>query len=79
MNIGKIIVSESLMLDWLKYEGGHIRAIVTPFNSDANFGTIEIIIEHPDMPELKEGYPVGVVTPSYVTDYPSMKVTRVKS
>ena len=79
MNVGIIELSQKLLLDFLQYPKGKIRAVNIPTN---RAGIIEIQIEHPEMPLAKEGYHVPVVTPRYIThqDVLGHKVTiREKS
>jgi hypothetical protein len=62
--VGKLIVSEDLILKWLDYaDGGTIRRIGL---SDWE-NRIEITIEHPDMPEVRDGDAIQVVNPRYIT------------
>jgi hypothetical protein len=59
---GKIVISEELILTWLDYVGGRIRYV----GLNEIPGTVEIVIEHEDMPELNEGDNVPEVAPLYI-------------
>lgn len=60
MNIGRIKVQPELLMDWLQFQGG----IVQGAGIDDR-GMLCFDIEHPEMPEVKEGGTVSVVTPVY--------------
>lgn len=62
MNVGKILISEELLLKLLDYypEG----KIVNIYKGE-RFGKVEIVICHPDMPEILEGDMIGLVCPTY--------------
>ena len=63
MNIGKMQISEELLLKFLDFDGGVIRTIrVNPDRPNI----IDIYIEHPDMPEVEEGNVIPEVCPSYI-------------
>lgn len=71
--IGKILISEELLLRWLDfYGGGSIRNIGLSDSKVVGVGVIEIVIEHPDMPEVGEGDSVMVVNPLYLTTQDAM-------
>jgi hypothetical protein len=62
-NIGKIIISDTLLLQILDFnDGGIIRRV-----NAGRFGEIEIEIEHPDMPEVNKGDDTPIVKPIYTT------------
>jgi len=58
-----VTIDESLILQWLRFEGGRILNIRT--NPAVN-RHIEVVVEHPDMPEVEEGKPYERVCPSYI-------------
>jgi len=51
MKIGKVFIGNELILKWLQLEGGCIRMAYFNFENDS----IELIIEHPAMPEHNPG------------------------
>ena len=61
MGEGKIIIGDQYLLDWLKLEGGIIREIRYSYEAK----TIEIIIEHPEIPECKEGESITIIALEY--------------
>ncbi len=61
--IGMIHLSNSLLLKMLDfYPEGRIVGIMQNPN-----GYIEIVIEHPDMPEVQDGNAIPIVFPIYIT------------
>jgi len=74
MRAGKILISEKLLMAWLDYEGGRLR--------DAGLcdipGTLEITVEHDDMPELDERVAAMPVHPTYITETAVIKRYRDK-
>lgn len=67
MNVGRIPVSEKLILKWLDFDGGEIINIYRE-----KVGILELVISHPDMPEVQEGGIVPPVIPLYVTTTDSL-------
>jgi len=61
MNIGKMLISEQMLLDWIKFPGGKIEGI--EYNRWMNEITATII--HPEMPEVEECQPIPTVCPQY--------------
>jgi hypothetical protein len=59
--IGKVIVSERNILNWLGYDGGRVSHI----GQSEDFLGIFVIVEHPDMPEMKPGMHYMIVTAPY--------------
>ena len=76
---GKIDISSELLLKWLQFEGGKI--IGTRLSRTLN-EVVEIIIEHPEMPEVQEGEPFRTVHSSYIGHYGDnnklLSITREK-
>lgn len=70
--VGKIIVSEELLLKMFDFYPGKIRRI-----NLGRWNEVEVIIEHPDMPEVKEGEPIPDVMPLYMVNQDALghKVT----
>jgi len=62
-NVGIIELSQQLLLKFLQYPDGVIRAIDIPPD---RVGIIRIQLEHPEMPEFREGDYIPVITPVYV-------------
>lgn len=60
MHIGRVEVVPEMLLEWLKFEGGVIQGCGVNEN-----GTVCFDIEHPEMPEVKEGGSVPTVTLVY--------------
>ncbi len=71
---GIITIDQRVILDWLQFQGGRIRAAELNLMT----GSLRLCIEHPDMPEVETGWAIKEVHPIYSIDYPSGKVTRVK-
>lgn len=78
--VGKIQISESILLDWLQFPKGKIRGIY--FDEMSSLGTITIILQDKEMPVVKEGNCIPVITPSYKATFNKRgritKVTREK-
>lgn len=66
-NAGKIRISTRLLLDWLQFESGCIVGA----NLDASARTVDLFIEHPDLPEVKEGDALPEVNISVTQNYDS--------
>jgi len=61
-NVGKFSISEKLILQWLQLDGGKIKRIeYAPWPEAWNF-----IVEHPEMPEVKEGDAIPQISLSFV-------------
>jgi len=60
-----VTIDESLLLQWLQFRGGRILNIQ---RSPAVNG-IEVVVEHPDMPEVEEGKPYDRMCPFYEYHY----------
>jgi hypothetical protein len=56
----KMEVTPELLLEWLKFDGGVIRGIRLAENDN-----IELIIEHKDMPDWRQGDSLPEVRPLY--------------
>ena len=66
MKLGKVSVTNELLLAWLQFEGGRIVDI----RSDSNkVGVLDILIQHPEMPEYIEGDYIVSVHPMYTTEW----------
>ena len=59
---GKVKISQKALLDWLQFEGGEIHQA----SIHEVFGDVELIIEHPDLPEYQLGDCLQTVTPNYI-------------
>lgn len=65
-NAGIITVSKKNLLKWLDFEGGTIHRIQQ--NPDYwRPDDIEIVIEHPDLPEVADNYVLSRVLPLYTS------------
>ena len=51
LHVGRIRVSQKVLLDWLQFEGGKIRQV----SIHEAFGDIKFVIEHPDLPQYHVG------------------------
>jgi len=65
-------VAPELLLEWLKFEGGIIREIRL-----ARTDNVEIVIEHEDMPDWRQGDSLDHVRPQYQIEYPSNTIVRL--
>jgi len=65
MHIGKMQIASTLLLKWLHFEGGEIRAARL---SPDMASIVELIIEHPEIPEVLESKLIPIVTPEYITN-----------
>ena len=61
MKKGQILIAQELLLDWLRFQQGHILGVTWDYDQQV----LRIAIEHPDMPETEEGQPYPIVTPAY--------------
>lgn len=67
MKRGIVRISPKLLLELFQYENGTvIDARMNHFNGS---GTIELLIEHEDMPEVQEGEEVRIIAPSYTRTF----------
>jgi hypothetical protein len=74
---GIIQITPELLLEWLQFDGGKI--IDARVNNWECAGNIELILEHPEMPEVREGDALRIVTSNYITYYNKRgKVTSIK-
>jgi hypothetical protein len=63
VHAGKVRIAEELLLKWLDlYPDGKIREVKLD-----DWGTVGLVIEHPDMPTVKAGDTIPTVSPSYIT------------
>lgn len=60
-HVGIVVISKDTLLRWLQFEGGIVRDV----RHEHRFNSIEVVIEHPDMPEVQEGVELTTVTPWY--------------
>ncbi len=64
-NAGMVSIPQELLLKWLDFnDGGQIKAITL---SSSKLSQIDILIEHPDMPEVSECSICKDVYPVYIT------------
>ncbi len=64
VHLGIIELPQELLLKFLQYPDGIIRAIdIPPDRADI----IRIQLEHPEMPEAISGYHIPSVSPEYIT------------
>lgn len=60
-HLGRVSVSEEIILAWLKFQGGHLETVkFTPYG-----GKMELTIEHPEMPLIGIGDEVPDIDPEY--------------
>ena len=82
-HVARVRVSRDAILKWLKFDGGTIHRVI----EDSEYwssGRIELVIEHPDLPEVNEGDMIPTVVPSYRADpngvlervYPPVKSSK---
>ena len=62
-HLGKVIIAPELLLEWLDYQGGTIRAVDFTDGLD-----IALIIEHEDMPIIGELECIPIVRPQYTRE-----------
>ena len=73
-NYAFIQVSAKDILGWMDFEGG--RIIDARINSEYFPGIIEFVVNHPDLPEVREGDVLMRISPTYqITD--SGKLERI--
>jgi hypothetical protein len=61
--LGIIKLKEDLILKWLDYTDATIKGV----SFDIEHDTVDILLESQEMPEVKEGDIITVVTPTYIT------------
>ncbi len=66
-NAAIIRIDAKFILDMLAFQGGKITAVRQDFTRWKP-GDIEFVIEHPDLPEVKDGYELQIVEPVYVVE-----------
>ena len=62
---GIIIIDKEVLLKLLDFEGGTIRWIGESFECWSH--SVELVIEHPDLPEVADGYRLMRISPEYHT------------
>ena len=62
--LGKIKISEELLLGWLQYPSAIIRGA----QYNAELQAIDIILESTEMPEVDDGNVIPLITPTYIKD-----------
>ena len=70
--LGRIKVSESLILQWLDFSDAIIRDVSYNINSQ----TIDIVLESLEMPKVEDGDAIPTINPIYILD--EGKPKRVK-
>ena len=63
--MGRICITPEALAELLQFPGA--RLVVAQVNQATGF--LEIVLEHPDMPEVKEGASAPIVTPLYQMEY----------
>ena len=61
MNAAIVQISEEMILEWLDFKGGTIRSL----QFGIRHGVLEVVIEHPDMPQARDGQMYRTVHPIY--------------
>ncbi|KKN72903.1 hypothetical protein LCGC14_0406070 [marine sediment metagenome] len=64
MKLGKVSITNKVLLSWLHFEDGRIVDIRS---SCDKVGVLDVLIEHSEMPEYTEGDYVVPVLPLYTT------------
>ncbi len=59
---GIVSVSNELLLKFLDFSGGKIRDV----KFDGFAQSVQILIEHPDMPEVADGDAIPQISPEYI-------------
>ena len=62
-NIARVRVSQEVLLRFLDFNGGHIRSI----SQSEYYPSLVLVIEHPDMPLVREGEMIPDIMPEYTT------------
>jgi len=68
MNAAIILMDEKAILDWLQFKDGKIQTFreVTGCNIDNEYiKQFELVVEHPDLPEVRKGDSLMRVFPAY--------------
>jgi hypothetical protein len=60
-------ISPELLFQWLQFKGAML--VDARVNNWASAGVLELVIAHPEMPKVREGEVIPVVTPTYRTRY----------
>ena len=66
-----VSIAPELLLEWLQFKGGKIAQVRLSWA-----GNIDVLIEHKDMPDCRQGEPPDVVEPIYMVTEPGHVVTR---
>lgn len=66
MKLGRISISDRILLEWLQFSEGRVVDIRRDHNK---VGVLEILIEHPEMPEYSGGDYISQVSPLYITHW----------
>lgn len=61
-NAAIIRITDVFILEWLDFEGGEIHTVRKAVDC---LNDIEFTIEHPDLPEVREGESLQTVVPAY--------------
>jgi len=79
-NAAIIELNMKLLLDMLDFKGGIIHRVYTP-DDLINPSYFNVVIEHPDLPEVEDGERLPVVTPTmqsfYGEDGSLLKIERI--
>ena len=59
-----VTIDKKVLLDYLQFEGGEIHDIRLDKDSWSP-NIIEIVIEHPDLDKVEEGFQLRKITPAY--------------
>ena len=63
-NVGHIQIDSKTLMQMLDFEGGVIWGVRLD-----DFGIVELLVQHPDMPKVKEGMPIEKVWISHRATY----------
>ncbi len=79
-HIGRIAITEELLLAWLQFQGGHILLARMDPNTQA---VVDFVIEHPDMPfEVGENQEASIVDVVYRSHFGAngqlLSISRVR-
>jgi len=64
MNVSIIRIDEKTFLDWLQFQGGKLIGI----RQGDYLKTVELIIEHPDLPFVYDNCLIPTITPVYTKE-----------
>ena len=71
--VGRMGISERVILDWLQFPKARIRDVVY------EFGVIYITLEGREMPEVIDGNAIPPITPTYIATYDKRgRIKKVK-